>query len=132
MILLTVEEIITLHKKLVKITGGSAELRDLGLLESALYASEASFGEAEVYPTVIEKSARLAYGLITNHAFVDGNKRIGVFTMLMTLRLNHIKITYTQKELTDLGLGVASGLLSYEDILEWIKNHLCDAADRFC
>ena len=132
MIILTVEEIIAIHKKIVMVTGGSADLRDRGLLESAVHASEASFGEVDVYPTVIEKSARLAYGLITNHAFVDGNKRIGVFAMLMVLRLNDVKITYRQKELTDLGLGVASGVLSYEDILEWIKKRTSDTSDNFC
>ena len=121
MIILTVDEIIAIHKKIA--TGGSYALRDRGLLESAVYAIQASFGDEEIYPTIIEKSARLAYGLITNHAFVDGNKRIGVFAMLMTLRLNNVKIRYTQYELTALGFGVASGELSYENILAWITDH---------
>ena len=123
MILLTVDEVIALHAKLVKATGGSCELRDRGLLESAVFASEASFGDEEIYPTIIEKSARLAYALISNHAFVDGNKRIGVFVMLMTLRLNDVALTYTQQELIALGLGAASGELAYEDILAWIRQH---------
>ena len=123
MIILTVDEIIDIHKKIVMTTGGSSELRDRALLESAVYSAEASFDEKEIYPTIQEKAARLAYGLISNHAFVDGNKRIGVFIMLMTLQLNGIKIHYTQKELSDMGLGVASGNLSYEDILNWIKVH---------
>lgn len=124
MIILTVDEVIDLHRKVVTATGGSFELRDRGLLESAVYNADASFGDVEQYPSVEEKAARLAYGLITNHAFVDGNKRIGVFVMLMTLRLNGVSITYTQSELTELGLGVASAKFHYEDILSWIRAHI--------
>jgi len=128
MILLTVDEVIALHAKLTKVSGGSCELRDRGLLESAVYASEASFGDEEIYPTIIEKSARLAYALISNHAFVDGNKRIGVLIMLMTLKLNDVSLTYTQQELIALGLGSASGKLEYEDILAWIRQHIVSEA----
>ena len=81
MILLTVDEIIGIHEKLVEASGGSSGLRDEGLLKSAVYSAEVSFDDVEMYPTVEEKAARLAYSLINNHAFVDGNKRIGVFVM---------------------------------------------------
>ena len=123
MILLTVDEIIGLHSKLIAKTGGSDGLRDLGLLESAAYSAQTSFGEEELYPTTAEKAARLVYALVSNHAFVDGNKRIGVFVMLMTLKLNGIVIRYTQSELIELGLSTASGKAKYEDILTWIQNH---------
>lgn len=123
MILLTVDEIIELHTKLIARTGGSDGLRDLGLLESAVYSAQTSFGDEELYPTTSEKAARLMYALVSNHAFVDGNKRIGVFVMLMTLKLNGITIHYTQSELTGLGLSTASGKAKYEDILTWIQNH---------
>ena len=123
MILLTIDEIMELHQKLVTATGGSAELRDRGLLESAVYSAEASFEDVEIYPTIEEKAARLAYSLISNHAFVDGNKRIGVFVMLMTLRLNGIRLVYTQPELIELGLQAASGIVKYEEIIHWIKAH---------
>lgn len=123
MILLTVDEIIGLHTKLISKTGGSDGLRDLGLLESAVYSAQMSFGEEELYPTTTEKAARLMVTLISNHAFVDGNKRIGVFVMLMTLKLNGVLIRYTQSELIELGLSTASGKAKYEDILNWIQNH---------
>lgn len=123
MILLTIDEIIELHGKLVAKTGGSNGLRDLGLLESAVYSAQMSFGDEEVYPTVMEKAARLMYAIVSNHAFVDGNKRIGVFVMLMTLRLNGIILQYTQSELIELGLSVAAGKLKYEDILNWLQSH---------
>ena len=88
MILLTVDEIISLHSKLIAKTGGIDGLRDKGLLESDVYSADSGFGDEEAYPTVEEKSARLMYSLVSNHAFVDGNKRIGVFVLLLTLRLN--------------------------------------------
>ena len=105
MILLTVDEIIMLHDKLLTATGGLPGLRDRGLLESAVFGVNASFEDVEQYPAVEEKAARLAYGLISNHAFADGNKRVGVLAMLMTLRLNGVNLQYTQQELIDLGLA---------------------------
>ena len=124
MTILSVEEVLSLHELLIKRYGGSAGLRDRGLLESAVHSVSAAYDDTEVYPTVEEKAARLAFGLISNHAFVDGNKRIGVMAMLATLELNSIQIVSTSDELTDLGLGVAAGELVYEDILAWIKQHL--------
>lgn len=123
MILLTVEEIIALHYKLIDRTGGSYGLRDRNLLESAIYSAMSGFDGSEAYPTIEEKAARLMYSLINNHAFVDGNKRIGVFTMLITLKLNDVKINYTQAELISLGLSVAQGETDYEEILCWISEH---------
>lgn len=124
MILLTVDEIIMLHEKLLAATGGLPGLRDRGLLESAVFSVNASFEEVEQYPTVEEKAARLAYALISNHAFADGNKRVGVLAMLMTLRMNGVALRYTQQELIDLGLAAASGKAGYEDILAWILRHV--------
>lgn len=123
MIILTVEEIMALHTQLTGRTGGSDGLREMGLLESAVYSAEMSFGGEEMYKTVEEKAARLAYALVSNHAFVDGNKRIGILVMLMMLKINGIEMQFTQNELIDFGLSAASGKMKYEDILEWIINH---------
>ena len=123
MILLSVTEIISLHGRLITRTGGTDGVRDRWLLESAVYNTDVSYEEVEKYPTVEEKAARLAYALIQNHTFVDGNKRIGILVMLMTLKLNHMEPVFTQKELIDLGLGIASGAYVYEDILAWIRAH---------
>lgn len=123
MILLTVDEIVSLHKKLTDKTGGIGGIRDIGLLESAVYGAESSFDNEEQYPTVEEKAARLMFSLTNNHAFVDGNKRIGVFTMLMTLELNGIFLSYSQKELTELGLAVADGTKGYSEVLDFINHH---------
>lgn len=123
MILLTVEEISSLHDKLIERIGGSHGLRDQSLLESAVYSAMSGFGDNEAYPSVEEKAARLMFSLTNNHAFIDGNKRIGVFTMLMTLQLNNVKIKYTQTELISLGLSVAEGKTKYTEILDWIMKH---------
>ena len=117
MITLTVSEILRLHQKLLDATGGLSGTRDLGLLESAVYSANQVFGEEEAYPTVEQRAARLAYAITQNHPFVDGNKRIGMLVMLMTLRLNHVQIQYTQAELIQLGLSVADNSYRYEDIL---------------
>ena len=123
MMILSVEEVTQLHSQMVGKTGGSDGLRDRGLLESAVYSAQSAFGGEEVYPSVEEKAARLLYALVSNHAFVDGNKRIGIFVALVTLRLNGIELRYTQEELIRLGLSAASGKESYESILAWICSH---------
>ena len=123
MILLTKDEIIKIHQKLIDRTGGSQGLRDEGLLESAIYSAEMQYEDVEQYPTAEEKAARLCFSLTNNHAFVDGNKRIGVVVLLMTLRLNNISLAYSQSELFRLGLSVAKGESGYESILTWINEH---------
>ena len=90
------------------------------MLESAVYSAKQSFGDEEVYPIPIERAARLAYYVITNHLFMGGNKRTGMSFMLMTLKLNHIEIEYTQQELICLGLSVADRSNGYGVILKWI------------
>ena len=77
MIVLSKEQIIALHDALIAETGGDTGLRDEGLLESTLNAPFQSFGNVEPFPSIQQKAARLGYGLIKNHPFVDGNKRIG-------------------------------------------------------
>lgn len=124
---LTIDEVILLHEKLLSATGGSAGLRDQGLLESAVWSMDAAFGDVERYPSTEEKAARLAYALISNHAFVDGNKRIGILAMLVMLDLNDVTLKCSQAELVELGLAVANSQAGYDDILAWIYHHTCTA-----
>ena len=116
MILLSREQILYLHSKLINATGGIDGIRDEGLLDSALRTPFQAFGGKELYPSVPRKAARLCYGLIQNHAFYDGNKRIGVYVMLVFLELNGMVIDCVDEELIALGLGVASGEMKDEDI----------------
>lgn len=120
---LSKEQVLMLHAELLRETGGAEGLRDEGLLDSALNAPFQSFGDTDVFPSLQQKGARLGYGLICNHAFVDGNKRIGTHVMLVFLALNGIELEYTQEELSDMVLGVASGNLQFEDMVKWIIKH---------
>ena len=123
MIKLTKEQILILHSELIKMTGGSDGIRDIGLLESALETPFQSYGGEELYPSIQAKAARLCYGLVKNHAMVDGNKRIGVHAMLVFLSVNGHELEYTQKELSNLILDVAADKKQYEDVLQWLLEH---------
>lgn len=123
MIRLTKEHIILLHSQLIQETGGSDGIRDEKLLESAIETPFQSFGGEELYPSIQAKAARLCYGLVKNHPMVDGNKRIGIHVMLVFLMMNGYELKYTQKELSDIILEVASGEKTYEALLEWVLEH---------
>lgn len=99
MIKLSKEQILKLHSQLIKQTGGSEGVRDHNLLDSALETPFQCFGGEDLYPTIQAKASRLGYGLIKNHAVVDGNKRIGIHAMLVFLALNGIELSYSQTEL---------------------------------
>ncbi|MCI8583589.1 MAG: type II toxin-antitoxin system death-on-curing family toxin [Dorea sp.] len=123
MIRLTKEQVLKLHSQLINSTGGCEGIRDYGLLDSALESPFQSFGGEELYPSIQSKAARLCYGLVKNHAMIDGNKRIGVHAMLVFLAVNGYELKYTQKELSEIILDVAAGKKEYEDILSWILEH---------
>ena len=120
MIKMSKEKVLLLHQLIAEETGGSVGVRDIGLLESALNNAYATFGGEYLYKTKEEKAASLGFSLISNHAFVDGNKRIGVYVMLTFLEAEGIKMNCTNDDVVDLGLSVASGSMKYDDVLRWI------------
>lgn len=120
---LTKQHIIMLHSKLIQETGGIDGVRDESLLDSAINAPFQSYDGIDIYPSIQQKGARLGYGLIANHAFIDGNKRIGVHAMLVFLTMNGIELSYTQDELADMVLKVASGEFNFQSMLLWISEH---------
>ena len=117
------EKVLLLHQLMAEATGGSVGVRDEGLLESALESAFAGFGEKEFYPTKEEKGARIGFALISNHAFVDGNKRIGMYIMMAFLEMNGIRIQCSDEELVHTGLSVADGSMGYEELLQWVMDH---------
>ena len=123
MIKFTDERVLLLYKYMIEETGGAFGLRDEALLDSALEGIFQIFCGKELYPSKEEKVARLGYSLISNHAFLDGNKRIGVYVMLTFLEVNGIRLDCTDEELIEIGLGVASGSITYEALLDWILDH---------
>ena len=110
-----------LHTLLTKETGGDDGLREAGLLDGALNMPYQTFAGIELYATPEEKAARLGHSLIANHAFVDGNKRIGMFIMLIFLKLNGIDFKPAVEDVARVGFAVAKGEMDYGDLLKWIR-----------
>jgi len=123
MIKLDINNALYLHNIMCKATGSTSKIRDIGALESALYHTYASFEGKDLYPTIEEKAARQAYGIIRNHPFLDGNKRTGLFVMLVFLELNDIKLNFSQSELVELGIKIAEGRVDSQHIKKWIIKH---------
>ena len=123
MIKFSKEKVLLLHKLLTEETGGDPNIRDIALLDSALESAFQTFDGTELYPTKEEKGARIGYSLISNHAFVDGNKRIGMYVLLTFLETNGIKMDPEVSDVARVGLAVASGDMKYEDLLEWILDN---------
>ncbi|MFC2615752.1 MAG: type II toxin-antitoxin system death-on-curing family toxin [Treponema sp.] len=123
MIFFEYEQVVKIHRSLIEKTGGMDGIRDAQLLDSALKTPFQTFGGNNLYPDILDKASQLCYSLIENHPFVDGNKRIGVHLMLLFLKLNNIEVNYSQQELVDFGLDIASGKMSKNDIKGWIIEH---------
>ena len=120
---LTQEQVMKLHQVLIETSGGSLGIRDEGMLDSALKTPLQTFDKRELFPTILDKATRLAFGLIKNHPFIDGNKRIGTHAMLIFLALNNIMLSYKDEELIDIIFRVASDRADENDLYSWIENH---------
>ncbi len=121
---ITKDQALMMHRELIAATGGSEGVRDEGLLDSALSAPFQTFGgRLPLLPSIRQQAARLGYGIIMNHPFVDGNKRVGAHIMLTFLAMNDIELRYTQKELYETILSVAAGEVSCDELLQWILSH---------
>lgn len=123
MIKFSKDKVLLLHELMAQETGGSVGVRDEALLESALEGAFATFDGQELYPTKEEKAARLGFTLVSNHAFVDGNKRIGLYVMLTFLEVNGIHVECRDEEIVRVGFALAEGSMGYEKLLEWIRKN---------
>lgn len=124
MIKFSKENVLSIYEVLTLKTGGTVGIRDEGLLASALEAPHQTFSGVDLFPTLLEKGVRLGFGLVSNHPFVDGNKRIGILIMLVFFEMNGILIDFTDDEVVDMALGVASGKYSYNDLLSIVSAKL--------
>lgn len=122
-IYLTLEQIIIIHEDQIVRYGGSSGLRDVSLLESAVFRPQSSFGGNDLYPTIFDKASVLMHSLILNHSFIDGNKRTGTVSMLVFLEVNGYRIQVTQKALVNTALGVESKKINTEKLAAWIKKY---------
>ena len=118
------EKVLLLHQLIAQETGGEVGLRDQSLLDAALAAAFAGVADREFYPSKEEKAAKLGFDLISNHAFLDGNKRIGMYVMLTFLEANGIGVEADNEEVASVGLAVASGTMKYEALLDWVHKHI--------
>ena len=123
MIKFSQKKVLLLYQLITAETGGDPNVRDITLLDSALESAFATFGGQEMYPTKQEKGARLGFALISNHAFVDGNKRIGMYVLLTFLETNGVKLRPTNEEVARVGIAVAAGEMKYEELLDWILDN---------
>lgn len=118
--------VIRLHEMLIKKSGGSKGIRDINLLESSLNGPFQTFGNQELYPDDLDKIISVSYSLIKNHSFIDGNKRIGTLVLYVLLKENGYKLTWTDKEIIEIGLKVASGEMSKEELRKFIEDKIED------
>lgn len=124
MITLTKEQIIMLHEAIYERYGGSCGVLNEGMLDSALQAPFQTFGGEELFPDTKDKILRLAYGLIKNHSFRDGNKRIGALVLLVLLELNGWHVNATNDEFADIIMGIAASEKEDEDLKQWVESHV--------
>lgn len=124
MIWISAEDVILIHSRVIEGSGGLDGLRDRDGLEAAVSAPMQTFDGKELYPTDLEKIARLGFGLASNHAFVDGNKRIGAMMTQLLLKWNGYDLTLHTGELADMFIAIADGTAKEKDLLDWISKHL--------
>lgn len=124
MVWITVEDAIMIHKRIIEATGGVDGLRDRAGLEAAVSAPLQSFGGVDLFPSKIEKIARVGFGLASNHAFLDGNKRIGAMMTQLMLKWNGYQLNLKQGELADMFIAIADGKKTEQDLLLWVQNRI--------
>lgn len=117
------KQLIYLAEQIIQQSGGTLGLRDEGLLESAVYRPQATFGGQDLYPDIFSKAGALGHSIIKNHPFVDGNKRIGFEAMRLMLRLNDYDVVASIKRKFDFVIEIAIGKIDEQEISNWLKKY---------
>jgi death-on-curing protein len=120
---LSLETIVAMHGELIAQTGGLDGVREPKMLDASVNSPFHTFDGQYLYPTIQAMAAHLAFSLIKNHPFLDGNKRIGILTMLAFLEMNGLPISCTNDELIDIGLDLAESTIDEAGLIEWIISH---------
>lgn len=115
------EMVLAVHAMTIERFGGTDGLRDGNLLDSALAQPFQTFGGKELYPGAAQKAARCAFGIASNHPFVDGNKRTAAAVLGLFLRLNGFRFAPAHSEFLSTMLGVADGSISFEGFAAWVE-----------
>ncbi len=121
---LTRDDVLELHEEMIKTIGGAHGVKDANLLDSALAQPQMTFGGEDFYPTLAEKAAALAFSLIQNHPFNDGNKRTGHAAMVLFLDINGCDFADDLDEQERVILAVAASKMEREEFTEWVKAHV--------
>ena len=121
---LTLGEVVELQRRLLQATGGAPGIRDFGALKSAIAQPKATFGVVDLYPTLPEKAAALAFSLVQGHPFVDGNKRVAHAAMETFLVLNGAEIDAAVDDQERLMLDLAAGRIERSQLTHWLREHL--------
>ncbi len=119
---LTAPTVIYIHDCYIKQFGGSGGIRDLGLLESAIMAPQATFMGAYLHKDIFSMAAAYAYSIIKNHPFIDGNKRTGITTALVFMRYNNVEIFFKKNQLVEVAVAIAASNISEEKLTELFRN----------
>jgi len=119
----TCDIVIEIQERLIQTSGGMAGIRDVKSLDSALQSIYQTFDGSELYPTIIEKAARLGYSLNASHPFVDGNKRIAMHMIALFLRFHEIPYLPSNEEVIRVGLSLANNKMTYEELVEWVHKN---------
>lgn len=125
--MISIDEVIGIHNLLIETYGGSKGIRDRDALLAAILRPKQTFEERDLYPTPEEKASAILESIISNHPFLDGNKRIGYVLMRLILIENGIDIKATEDEKFEFILEVAKGKLKFEQVKIWIKARLIKA-----
>lgn len=121
---LSAEQIAALHRELLKAFGGRHGVRDRGALEAAAARPNMTFDGEDLYPDLAAKTAALMHSLVVNHAFVDGNKRVGAAAAELVVEVNGYRIRAVDAELTRVTLAVARGEMTAEELAIWFRQRL--------
>jgi death-on-curing protein len=117
------ETVIAMHSELIAQSGGLDGIRDTAMLDASINSPFHTFDGQNLYPTIQAMAAHLAFSLIKNHAFNDGNKRISILSMIVFLDINGLPVDCTDDELVTLGLGLADSSITESELIEWIISH---------
>ena len=128
-VFLTLDEVLEIHQQQIERYGGSHGIRDSAGLESAVATPQATFGGEFLHPPIPGMAAAYLFHLCQNHAFIDGNKRVGANAAITFLLMNNWEITFTEDELVDLVLSVASSRLTKSELVEILESH-CQPQSR--
>lgn len=120
---ISIDEVLAIHDRVIKETGGKKGILDFALLHSATERPKATFGGTELYPSIFEKAASLMHSLIQNHPFNDGNKRTALAATSRFLHLNGYTLHHPFEETINFTLKIQNKKLAFEDIVYWLKKH---------